>query len=266
MRILVLLWSLGPMLWQLRTSLLPPEALVTPSGAEGAVRWTLANYRLILTADPPFWRYLVNSLLVGGFTTLLTLLLAVPCAYGLQRRRGPLRWGVTLGLLAAALFPTVLLFLALLETARRFALANDLFALSLPYTALSLPLAVLLLRAAFADLPPELEDAARLEGLDLPRRLRHVLLPLLAPALASTGLLVFLFSWNEYPIALTWISRPDLLTLPTAMARIAGSSVYTVPYGALAAATVVGSVPLLVLMLVFQRRIVAGLTQGALKG
>jgi multiple sugar transport system permease protein len=265
MRVLVLLWSLGPMLWQLRTSLLPPEALLAGPGGAGAA-WTLANYRQILLADPPFWRHLANSLVVGAVTTLLTLLLAVPCAYGLNRQRGTLRAAATLALLAAALFPTVLLFLALLEVARRFGLANDLLALSLPYTALSLPLAVLLLRAALADLPVELEDAARLEGLDLAARLRHVLLPLLAPALASTGILVFLFSWNEYPIALTWISRAELLTLPTAMARIAGSSVYAIPYGALAAATVLGSLPLLALMLLFQRRIVDGLTQGAIKG
>ncbi len=266
MRILLLLWSLGPMLWQLHTSLQPPESLVTPAGAAGSGGWTLANYRLILSADPPFWRYLLNSTVVGAATTVLTLVIAVPCAYALQRRRGLVGTAATLVLLAAALFPTVLLFLALLELARGMGLANDLLALSLPYAALCLPLAVLLLRAAFADLPPELEAAARLEGLNLLQRLRHVLLPLIAPPLASTAILVFLFSWNEYPIALTWISRNDLLTLPTAMARIAGSSVYTVPYGALAAATVVGSVPLLALMLVFQRRIVAGLTQGAIKG
>jgi multiple sugar transport system permease protein len=266
MRALVWLWSLGPMLWQLRTSLLSPEALVAQAGTNGAEQWTLENYRLLLTGHPPFWRALLNSFLVGGLTTLLTLLLAVPCAYGLHRQKGALRWGVSLFLLAAALFPTVLLFLALLEVARTLGLANNLLALSLPYAALSLPLAVLLLRAAFADLPAELEDAARLEGLDLWQRLRYVLLPLLAPALASTAILVFLFSWNEYPIALTWISRPELLTLPTAMARIAGSSAFTVPYGALAAATVLGSLPLLLLVLLFQSRIVAGLTQGAMKG
>ena len=146
------------------------------------------------------------------------------------------------------------------------ALANNLLALSLPYAALCLPLAVLLLRAAFAELPPDLEDAARLEGLNLPQRLRHVLLPLLAPSLASTAILVFLFSWNEYPIALTWISRPELLTLPPAIARLAGSSLFTVPYGAFAAATVLGSLPLLLLVLIFQRSIVSGLTQGAIKG
>jgi multiple sugar transport system permease protein len=254
------------MLWQLRTSLLAPESLVAPAGTTAALHWTLQNYRLLLSGDPPFWRPLLNSAAVGGCTTLLTLLLAVPCAYGLHRQRGVVGWGVGLALLAAALFPTVLLFLALLEVARTLGLANNLLALSLPYAALSLPLAVLLLRAAFADLPGELEDAARLEGLRLGQRLRHVLLPLLAPALASTAILVFLFSWNEYPIALTWISRPELLTLPTAMARIAGSSAFTVPYGALAAATVLGSLPLLLLVLLFQGRIVAGLTQGAMKG
>lgn len=164
------------------------------------------------------------------------------------------------------MFPTVLLFLALLEIARSFGLANNLLALSLPYAALSLPLAVLLLRAAFADLPVELEDAARLEGLRLGQRLRFVLLPLLAPAMASTAILVFLTSWNEYAIALTWISRNDLLTLPIAIARIGGSSVFTIPYGAFAAATVLGSLPLLLLVLLAQRSIVSGLTQGAVKG
>ena len=243
MRLLLLIWSLGPLLWQLQTSLLPPEQLVTPALAGGVSHWTLENYRLVLSADPPLWRYLFNSAVVGIGTTLLTLALAIPCAYGLHHQRGLLRWSMTLVLLGAGLFPTVLLFLGLLEVARQLGLANNLLALSLPYTALQLPLAVLLLRAALADLPPELEDAARLEGLNLLQRLRHVLLPLMTPAIASTSILVFLFSWNEYPIALTWISRAELLTLPTAMARIAASSVYTIPYGAFAVATVLASVP-----------------------
>jgi multiple sugar transport system permease protein len=105
-----------------------------------------------------------------------------------------------------------------------------------------------------------------LEGFSIWQRLRWILLPLMGPAIVSTALLVFLFSWNEFPIALTWLSRTELLTLAPAMARIAGSSVFTVPYGAFAAATVLGSVPLLALLLLFQRQIVAGLTQGAIKG
>lgn len=261
--LLVLLWSLLPLVWQLYTSLRTGAALVTPQ--PGLAGWTLENYRQILTGDPPFWRFLLNSTVVGLASTALTLLLAIPCAYGLQRQPAGTRAVISGVLLAAAVFPYVLLFLALLEVARRFGLANHLLALSLPYAGLSLPLAVLLLGAAFRDLPPELEESARLEGLNTWQRLRWVLLPLIAPASASTGLLVFLFSWNEYPIALTWISRQELLTLPIAIARIAGSSVYTVPYGAFAAATVLGSLPLLVLVVIFQKPIVAGLTQGAVK-
>ena len=262
---LLLLWSLGPMLWQLYTSLRSADALLLGSAGLGG-GWTLANYTDVLSGDPPFWRYMLNSTVVGALSTLFTLALAIPCAYALSRRGGLLRLLVGGGLLAAAVFPYVLLFLALLEVARQLGLANNLLALSLPYAGLSLPLAVLLLQAAFAELPVELEENALLEGFSLLQRLRWILLPLMGPVVASTGLLVFLFSWNEFPIALTWLSRSELLTLAPAMARIAGSSVFTVPYGAFAAATVLGSLPLLALLLLFQRQIVAGLTQGAIKG
>ena len=262
---LLLLWSLGPMLWQLYTSLRSADALLLGSAGLGG-GWTLANYTDVLSGDPPFWRYMLNSTVVGALSTLFTLALAIPCAYALSRSGGLLRLLVGGGLLAAAVFPYVLLFLALLEVARQLGLANNLLALSLPYAGLSLPLAVLLLQAAFAELPVELEENALLEGFSLLQRLRWILLPLMGPAVASTGLLVFLLSWNEFPIALTWLSRSELLTLAPAMARIAGSSVFTVPYGAFAAATVLGSLPLLALLLLFQRQIVAGLTQGAIKG
>ncbi|QEY33383.1 carbohydrate ABC transporter permease [Synechococcus sp. RSCCF101] len=262
----LLAWTLGPLLWQLYTSLRDPSALVGQAAADLASGWTLSNYSQVLSGQPPFWRYLLNSTVVAFSATLLTLVLALPCAYAMNRCRRLLRAGIRLTVLAAAVFPYVLLFLALLELARTFSLANHLLALTLPYAGLSLPLAVLLLQSAFADLPPELEEAARLEGMGLWSRLRWVLIPLIAPASASTAILVFLFCWNEYPIALTWISRAELLTLPPAMARIAGSSVFTVPYGAFAAATVLGSLPLLLMVLLFQRQIVSGLTQGAIKG
>ena len=263
-RLLLLLWSLGPMLWQLYTSLRPAEAL-SGGGGDGA-GWTLANYQNLLQGDPPFLRILLNSAVLGGGTTLLTLLLAVPCAYGLSRLDQRRSRQLTVLVAAAAAFPAVLLFLALLEVARDWHLANSLLALCLPYSGLCLPLAILLLQAAFRDIPLELEEAALLEGMSLWQRLRWVLLPLMAPAIASAALLLFIFSWNEYPIALTWLSRTDLLTLAPAMARIAGSSVFTIPYGAFAAATVLGSAPLILLMLLFQKQIISGLTQGALKG
>ena len=262
---LLLIWSLLPMLWQLVTSFTSSDALVD-AALPFAQRWTLEHYRTLLASDPPFWRYLLNSTVVGGLTTALTLLMAVPAAYGIARMSSRSRGTVRTLVAAAALFPYVLLFLALLELAREFELGNSLLVIALPYAGLALPLALLLLISAFEGLPTDLDDAARLEGLGLINRLRLVLLPLIAPAIASTGILVFLFSWNEYPIALTWLSRDDLLTLPVAMARIAGSSIYAVPYGAYAAATVLGSLPLLILVLVCQRQIVAGLTNGAVKG
>ena len=262
---LLLVWSLLPMLWQLISSFPTAESLV-----DGSIpflqRWTLVHYRELLASDPPFWRYVLNSAAVSGLPTLITLALAIPAAYGLARVPQQLRRIVRWMTAAAALFPYVLLFLALLELARRFSLGNNLFALALPYAGLAMPLALLLLTSAFEALPKELEDAARLEGLGLWQRLRWVLVPLLAPASASTAILVFLFAWNEYPIALTWLSRDDLLTLPVAMARIAGSSIYSIPYGAYAAATVLGSIPLLLLVLICQRQIVSGLTNGAIKG
>ena len=166
---------------------------------------------------------------------------------------------------AAAAFPYPAL-PGVARVARDFHLANNLFALSLPYAGLCLPLAILLLQAAFRDIPVELEEAAVMEGMSLWHRLRWVLLPLMAPAISSAALLIFIFCWNEYPIALTWLSQADRLTLAPAIARIAGSSIFTVPYGAFAAATVLGSAPLLLIMLVFQRQIISGLTQGAIKG
>ena len=262
---LLLIWSLGPLFWQVYTSLCSDQALTQPFASIDH-RWTLVHYRNVLTSNPPFWRYLVNSLIVGISSTFFCLLLALPAAYALNRIPRKLSIISRLALVGAALFPYVLLFLGLLELARTFNLGNQLLALSLPYAALSQPLAILLLNSAFNDLPPELEDAAKLEGLSLFQRFRWILIPLISPATASTAILVFLFSWNEYPIALTWISDSNKLTLPVAMARIAGSSIYSVPYGAYAAATVLGSIPLVLLVLIFQKPIVSGLTSGAVKG
>lgn len=261
---LLLIWSLGPLAWQLYTSFCSDQALLDPFSAMDH-RWTLSHYQSILNGDPPFWRYLLNSLMVSSFSTLLTLIVAFPAAYALNRIGKAIARTLTAGLVLAALFPFVLLFLALLEIARSFNLGNHLLALSLPYAALSQPLAVLILAAAIRDLPNELEDAARLEGLTLWQRVRWILLPLLGPSLTSTGILVFIFCWNEYPIALTWISDTQLLTLPVAIARIAGSSVYSVPYGAYAAATVLAAIPLISLVFIFQRSIISGLTTGAVK-
>ncbi len=262
---IILFWSLSPLIWQIYTSFSTPASLTEPIGTT-LNRWTLDNYIQVLSANPSIFRYITNSTLLGVYTTLTTLLLAVPASYALIKLRKELRSLTRSILLLTALFPYVLLFLALLELAKSYNLANNLFLLSLPYSALSMPLAILILSSSLNDIPIELEEAAKMEGLNLLQRLRVVLLPLMKPALSSTSILVFIFSWNEYPIALTWLSKTEQLTLPVAIARLAGSSVYSVPYGAYAAATVIGAIPLLMVTLVFQKQIVNGLTQGALKG
>ncbi len=263
--IILLLWSLCPFFWQVYTSFCSSESILSPL-LNIDNRWTLQNYIQLFTSEPPFWRYLLNSTIVGTTSTVLTLIIALPASYALTRINKVFATGFKLFFFIAALFPYVLLFLSLLEIARALNIGNNLFALSLPYASLSLPLAILLLSAAFNDLPKDLEEAAKIEGLGLFQRLRWILIPLIAPATASTSIIIFLFSWNEYPIALTWISKPELITLPVAIARIAGSSVYSVPYGAYAAATVLGSLPLIIIVLLFQKQIIAGLTQGAVKG
>ncbi len=263
--LILLIWSLLPFLWQLVTSFSTTEAILEPFSFTGN-HWTLDNYSQLLTANPPFWQYLINSTIVGCSSTFITLVLAIPAAYSLSKSNTKTQSLFKIIFLATALFPYVLLFLALLELARYFDLGNNLFALALPYAGLSLPIAILLLLSAFNDLPKDIEEAAKIEGMNLVQLLRWILIPLIAPATASTALIIFIFSWNEYPIALTWISQSDKLTLPVAIARIAGSSVYSVPYGAYAAATVLGSIPLILLVLIFQKGIVSGLTQGAVKG
>ncbi len=261
----LLTWSLLPMLLQLYTSFLKPEVLVNDI-SQGISPWTLANYKQILFSEPPFWRFLFNSIIVGSCTTFITILIATPASYTLSRMSKKASRIFNFFLLIAALFPYVLLFLALLEIARNLSLGNNLIALSVPYAGLSMPLAILLLTSAFKGIQKEIEEAAMLDGVGFWGRLRWILLPLITPALGSTSILIFLFSWNEYPIALTWLSRTNLLTLPVAISRIAGSSIYEVPYGAYAAATVLGAIPLIIIVLIFQRQIISGLLTGAVKG
>ncbi len=263
--IILLTWSLIPFIWQIYTSFSTPDSLLEPFFSLKH-KWTIQNYLQVIQADPPFFRYLLNSFIVGVLSTILTLVFAIPASYSLSKAPKSIATTTKLFLLTSSLFPYVLLFLSLLEIARSLNLGNSLVALSIPYSALSMPLALLLLSTSFSDLPIDIDEAAKIEGLDIWQRLRLVLLPLIKPSIASTAIIIFLFSWNEYPIALTWISKPNLITLPVAVARIAGSSIYSVPYGAYAAATVLGAIPLIIIVLVFQKQIISGLTQGAVKG
>lgn len=189
-----------------------------------------------------------------------------PAAYTLTRLKIPGE-NVILGfVLIISLFPYVLLFLGLLEIVKFMGLGNNYIALIIPYTAINLPLTILVLRSFFQQLPKDLEDSAKIDGYGTVGMLLQIVLPMTIPALVTTGILTFIFAWNEFIFALTFISREEMYTIPVAVAQIGGASIFEIPYGPIAAATVTGTIPLVILVLMFQRRIVQGITAGAVKG
>ena len=263
----VVLFSLGPVLWQLLTSLKTNEDIQHIPNLYFITRATASHYTSLLF-DPtrPFLRYLFNSSLVAIISTLLCLGMGAPAAYSLSRLKLPGAQLILGGVLMVTLFPYILLFLGLLEIIQSFGWGNTYLALIVPYTAINLPLTILVLRSFFLQLPRDLEDAARVDGYSTVQRLTQILLPTTIPALVTTGILTFIFSWNEFLFALTFLTRDTMKKIPVAAAQIGGSSVFEIPYGPIAAATILGSLPLAILVFVFQRRIVQGLTAGAVKG
>ncbi|XQQ07923.1 MAG: carbohydrate ABC transporter permease [Leptolyngbya sp. IPPAS B-1204] len=262
---LLLIFSLAPILWQVLTSLKTNADIAAVPNVYFPRQLTLEHY-IELFRRRPFLRYMLNSAFVASVSTLLCLLIGTPAAYVLARLRLPGERFILAGVLIVTLFPYILLFLGLLELVRAFGLANTYLALIVPYTAMNLPLTILVMRSFFQRLPRDLEDSAKIDGYNTGQMLWQILLPLTLPALVTTGILAFIAAWNEFIFALTFITRESMKTVPVAVAQLSGTAVFEIPYGALAAATVVGTLPLVILVLLFQRRIVQGLTAGAVKG
>lgn len=261
----VVLFSLAPILWQVLTSIkVNPDIAAIPN-VYFPSRFTFQHYIEIFNRRP-FLSYMLNSFLVATTSTLLCLALGTPAAYALARLRLRGERIILSLVLIVTLFPYILLFLGLLEIVRATGLANNYLALIIPYTAINIPLTILVMRSFFQQLPRDLEDSAKVDGYNTWQMLIQILLPLTTPALVTTGILAFIAAWNEFIFALTFITRESMKTIPVAVAQISGTAVFEIPYGALAAATVVGTLPLVILVLLFQRRIVQGLTAGAVKG
>jgi multiple sugar transport system permease protein len=262
---LVVLLSLAPILWQVLTSLKTDADIAAVPNVYFPSRLTLEHYVEIFQRRP-FLSYMLNSAWVSIISTLLCLLMGTPAAYALARLRLPGEQIILAGVLIVTLFPYILLFLGLLELVRAFGLANHYLALIVPYTAMNLPLTILVMRSFFQQLPRDLEDSAKVDGYSTGQMLLQILLPMTLPALVTTGILAFIAAWNEFIFALTFITRESMKTIPVAVSQLSGTAVFEIPYGALAAATVIGTLPLMILVLFFQRRIVQGLTAGAVKG
>ena len=233
----------------------------------GAPLWpdppVLDHYRALFT-EREFWLPIRNSLIVAGATTLFCVTLGSLCAYALARLRFRGKALLLGAILAVSMFPQIAVVSPLFLLLRSVRLIDTYPGLVLPYLTFAMPLTVWLLAGYFRQLPAELEEAAMVDGASRLRAFREVIVPLALPGLAATAILTFVYSWNEFLFALSFTLGPERQTVPVAIALFRGQ--YQVPWGQVLAAAIVATAPVAVLVLVFQRRIVQGLTAGAVKG
>ena len=258
--VLLVLFSMLPFVWALLASLMPETALF---GGEPASGLTMEHYQALFR-EREFWLPIRNSLVVAGTTTLFCLVVGASAAYALARLqfRGK-RW--ILGfILAVAMFPQISILSPLFLVLRTLGLINSYPGLVLPYLTFAMPLTVWLLVGYFRQIPMGLEEAARVDGATRLQVYTRVVLPLAMPGLVTTGILTFIYCWNEFLFALSFTLGLERQTVPVAIALFRGQ--YQIPWGQILAAAVVATLPVAVLVLAFQRRIVQGLTAGAVKG
>nr|WP_048496594.1 carbohydrate ABC transporter permease [Marinobacter subterrani] len=225
----------------------------------------LANYRSVLSQES-FLQSIWNSVFVSFSTVVIAMAFGLTAAYALGRVQFRGRGAVLMIVLSVSMFPQVAVLSGLFEVIRAMNLYNDPLALIFSYTIFTLPFTVWILTTFMRQLPKELEEAAIVDGASPLTTLFRVFIPLMWPAMATTGLLAFIAAWNEFLFALTFTLTNSERTVPVAIALITGGSQHELPWGNLMAASVIVTVPLVVLVLIFQRRIVSGLTAGAVKG
>jgi trehalose/maltose transport system permease protein len=227
--------------------------------------FSLDNYVAVFTTGT-FPRNLLNSLFVSASVVAISLFLGVTAAYALARIRFRGRSVLMLIILSVSMFPQIAVLAGLFELVRTLGLYNSLFALIFAYMIFTLPFTVWVLTTFVRDLPIEIEEAAIVDGATPWIIITRVFLPLMWPALVTTGLLAFIGAWNEFLFALTFTSNNEQRTVPVAIALLSGNSQFEIPWGNIMAASVIVTVPLVVLVLIFQRRIISGLTAGGVKG
>ncbi|GEK47603.1 carbohydrate ABC transporter permease [Halomonas pacifica] len=259
----VLLYAVFPFYYAVITSLKPSGELFTVSYWVDSL--DVSNYVAIFSQSS-FVRAIFNSLLVSISVVFIALLLGITASYALGRVRFRGRTTVMLVILGVSMFPQVAVLSGLFEVIRALNLYNNPAGLILSYTIFTLPFTVWVLTTFMKQLPQELEEAAIMDGATPWVTITRVFLPLMWPAMATTGLLAFIAAWNEFLFALTFTLSDDQRTVPVAIALISGGSQHELPWGPIMAASVTVTVPLVVLVMIFQKRIVSGLTAGAVKG
>lgn len=227
--------------------------------------FSLDNFRQVFSQGA-FPRNLLNSVFVASVTVILALFLAITASFALSRVRFRGRSLLLMTILAVSMFPQIAVLAGLFEVIRFLGIYNTPWALIFAYTIFTLPFTVWVLTTFMRDLPVEIEEAAIVDGASPWVIITQVFMPLMWPALVTTGLLAFIAAWNEFLFALTFTVSNDTRTVPVAIALLSGGSQYEIPWGIIMAASVVVTVPLVALVLVFQRKIVSGLTAGGVKG
>ena len=260
---LIIFYTVFPFYWAIVSSLKSGSELFTIDFWPPHPAWD--NYVAVFR-EQPFGRNILNSVFVAVSTVILSLTLAVAAAYALGRIRFRGRTTLLIVVLGVSMFPQIAVLSGMFELIRSLGLYNNLLALTLSYMIFTLPFTVWVLTTFMRELPKELEEAAIVDGAKPYTIVTKVFMPLMGPALATTGLLAFIAAWNEFLFALTFTLSSEMRTVPVAIALISGASSFELPWGNIMAASVIVTMPLIVLVLIFQRRIVSGLTAGAVKG
>jgi len=258
----VVVWSVAPFLWQLSSSFQLDRDLASRTPHWLPVPGTLDHYRSVFGGHE-FGAYLTNSVIVTVGATFVGLLLASLATYALARLPVPGKGAVLALVLGLSMFPQISIVVPLYLALNRLGLLDTYHGLGGTYVGLALPLMIFVLYAHFRSLPAQLDEAAAIDGAGLLRTLRSIVLPLALPGIAAAAMLGFITNWNEFMLALAFTSSPEHQTVPVGIANF--QSQYFIPWGDMAAASVVVTLPLVVLVVVFQRRIVAGVTSGAVK-
>jgi multiple sugar transport system permease protein len=263
--VIVLLWCLLPIAWIISLSLKPVAETTAGSPHFLPSSWTIENYKTILK-NHDFLHALLNSFGIGLIATALAVVFATFAAYAIARLEFPGKRIVLSIALAIAMFPVVSLIGPLFNLWRAIHLFNTWPGLIIPYMSFTLPLAIWTLSAFFREIPWEMEQAAQVDGATSWQAFRKVIVPLAAPGVFTAAILTFFFAWNEFVLSISLTSTTAARTVPAQLAYFVGPDQFNPPASTLAAASVVVTIPVIIIVLLFQRKIVSGLTSGAVKG
>jgi multiple sugar transport system permease protein len=259
----VIVYALLPVLWILSLSLKPTQEVKDGKLIPSSI--TFDNYKGIFKGDV-FTSALVNSLGIGLITTAIAVVIGGMAAYAVARLEFTGKKLLVGAALLIAMFPQISLVTPLFNIERRIGLFDTWVGLIIPYITFALPLAIYILAAFFREIPRDLEKAAKMDGATPAQAFRMVIAPLAAPGIVTAAILVFIFAWNDLLLALSLTATTAAITAPVAIANFSGSSQFEEPTGSIAAGAMVITIPIIIFVLIFQRKIVAGLTSGAVKG